>query len=561
MGLYKVALEAVEDSVTDLKSFLEGQESEAVSILLEKISDVMDLITKKQDIIQAVKNTLDDYISDMRALVAEETLGVVTRVDTVDIKFKLDQIESSREYLQAYVSSPVRNAFHLCLETDGDAIERKNKLIRNYNKLESFRNSQLVPLASRIKSKLGEMYAIYNNSLAFYETMDCNWKKQIDAVYNQFASRKNKLLNLNGKSSILIDTILESTLMASAMFVLFPACLILGTGILAITLATIIGCVVLTYIPEEYVPDCLRSVREKTIQIKDVIFNECVKVIEKGPQVLLDDLEQYLMDTVQTLEGIASVTQPVIAFIIAGVYTVINGKTDGKNTSVDDISGTEAGNDVNTGIESDIVSVDDAEKDNNIGETLVFPKPGDTITISRGTDLPDETAVVSSYNAWSIEYSVEGCNNVYTDKDACYRRLNYAIENYECNSSEKDLLMFNLEGYDEAVFAGAMVEGYADIGDIVQVTLDDNSSFNFLILDVKSTQHTSQELSPNNQCQWEGGHGYLLGDNKVQLSICEFITAGNCEEVSAKSTESGTFLEDRSVVKTQIVDHIQICDD
>lgn len=220
--------------------------------------------------------------------------------------------------------------------------------------------------------------------------------------------------------------------------------------------------------------------------------------------------------------------------------------------------------DVITGAGSDsIINSDEnntvVDTDGNTKGVLLFPQPGDTITISKGTDLPKETAVVSSWNTWSREYSVEGCNKKFAGQ-LCCRRLNYAIEHYECNSTDNDLLMFYLDGYDEAVFAGAMVEGYADIGDIVQITLDDNNSFYFLILDVKSTQHTSQELSPNNQCQCEWGHGYLLDGGKVQLSICEFITAGNCSEANVQNTESGAFLKKRSVVKAEIVDHIEIGD-
>lgn len=145
--------------------------------------------------------------------------------------------------------------------------------------------------------------------------------------------------------------------------------------------------------------------------------------------------------------------------------------------------------------------------------------------------------------------------------ELCCRRLNYAIENYKCNSTENDLLMFDLEGYEEPVFAGTMVEGYANIGDIVEVSLDDSTKFHFLILDVKYTKHTEDELAGNNQCQNEWGHGYMLDPNTVQLNVCEFITAGNCSVDSAKHAESGAFLRERRVVEAQIVDHIQICDE
>lgn len=202
---------------------------------------------------------------------------------------------------------------------------------------------------------------------------------------------------------------------------------------------------------------------------------------------------------------------------------------------------------------------DNVPKSDDEGKKLTLPSPGTTITISRGKELPDETAVVSSWNAWSVEYSVNGCNSEYAGETCC-NRLNYAVQNYSCNSTEDDLLMFDLEGYDGAVFAGAMVEDYADIGDIVQVTLDDGSYFYFLILDVKNIHHPASDLAGNNQCQCEWGHGYMLSEDTVQLQVCEFITAGNCSVDSAIHAKSGAFLKKRSVVEAQIIDHILICD-
>ena len=204
-----------------------------------------------------------------------------------------------------------------------------------------------------------------------------------------------------------------------------------------------------------------------------------------------------------------------------------------------------------------------AKINGSTGKVLEIPNPGDTITVSRGVDLEDEyvDAVVSQWNAWSREYSIVGCNtSKKTAGQLCCRRLNYAVDNYTCNKDDDDLLMFDLEGYDEVVFAGAMVEGYADIGDIVRVTLDDGNEFNFLILDVKSTQHTAADLKKDGQIQCEWGHGYMVSENTVQLSVCEFITAGNYAINSAQDAKSGKFLLKRRVVSAEIIDSIPIDD-
>ena len=81
-----------------------------------------------------------------------------------------------------------------------------------------------------------------------------------------------------------------------------------------------------------------------------------------------------------------------------------------------------------------------------------------------------------------------------------------------------------------------------------------------MLLDTKSTKHTSSELSPNNQCQNQWGHGYMLNNNStVQLSICEFITSQSVSgKSSAKSYPSGNFLEGRYVTSAKIIGHANI---
>lgn len=200
--------------------------------------------------------------------------------------------------------------------------------------------------------------------------------------------------------------------------------------------------------------------------------------------------------------------------------------------------------------------ISDTTSNNKI---LELPIPGTVISISRGIELGDEQAVVFSRNAWTREYSVTECHNMYAGQ-LCCKRLDYVIEKYESNSEENDLLMFNIKGYEDVVYVGAMVEGFADIGDIVKVTLDDGNNFNFMVLDVKSIKHSKDELAKNKQCQCEWGHGYIIGENIVQLSICEFITAGTCQENSVQNTKSGAFLKGRYVTSAYIIDHIDICD-
>ena len=192
---------------------------------------------------------------------------------------------------------------------------------------------------------------------------------------------------------------------------------------------------------------------------------------------------------------------------------------------------------------------------------MTLPKPGETIEISLGTDKKSQKAKVSDYNAWSIEYSIEGCRKNYPNDD-CTKRLNYTLDNYSYNKGKKELLELSINNM--KCYAGAMIEGFGKIGDVAEITLDDGTKFNFLILDTKCNKHDSAKLqensdSTNPQCQNEYGHGYMINNNKkVQLSVCEFIVSKSNGEGSATKYSNGKFLDKRYVTKAKIIGHVPI---
>jgi peptidoglycan hydrolase-like protein with peptidoglycan-binding domain len=192
------------------------------------------------------------------------------------------------------------------------------------------------------------------------------------------------------------------------------------------------------------------------------------------------------------------------------------------------------------------------------GKQMNIPDPGSKIDVSLGTDKPSIKATVTNTNCWTIEYSIEGCRKAYPNA-LCTKRLNSALEKFSYNSGMDDLLQMEVPGLGKC-YAGAMVEGFGNIGDVAEITLDDGTKFNFMLLDVKSTKHKSSELSSNNQCQNAWGHGYMSdNNNKVQLSICEFITSQTPKGVSsAKNCPSGTFLDGRYVKSAKIIGHANI---
>ena len=79
------------------------------------------------------------------------------------------------------------------------------------------------------------------------------------------------------------------------------------------------------------------------------------------------------------------------------------------------------------------------------GQQLDMPAPGTKIEVSLGTDKPSIQATVTNTNAWSIEYSIEGCRKAYPNA-LCTKRLNSALEKFSYNSGEADLLQLEVPG-------------------------------------------------------------------------------------------------------------------
>ncbi len=195
------------------------------------------------------------------------------------------------------------------------------------------------------------------------------------------------------------------------------------------------------------------------------------------------------------------------------------------------------------------------------GKIMILPRPGDEIEVSLGIDTTNQKAKVSRINAWSIEYSIAGCRQKFPNA-LCTKRLNSALDNYSYNVGKKELLLFSINQLQ--CFAGAMIDGFAEIGNVVEITLDNGVQFPFLILDTKSQKHRSSELRANSspgapQCQNQYGHGYMLNGGKtVQLSICEFIVSESNGAGSATRYTNGEFLKSRYVTRAKIIGHATI---
>lgn len=192
------------------------------------------------------------------------------------------------------------------------------------------------------------------------------------------------------------------------------------------------------------------------------------------------------------------------------------------------------------------------------GEWWYPPAAGTSIDVSFGVDAQNETRVVTDYDTWTIEYSIQGCFDAFGEGALCSKRLRTAYELFGVNHNESgDLLKLSVDG--TPCFAGAMIGDPFNVGDVVEVELTNGASFNFMLLDAKSNQHTYEELGHGSQVQNKWGHGYPVGSDSVQMSICEFIcnqTRGGAS--NAKDLPSGGFLEGNKVYRARTIMHVDI---
>ena len=174
MGTYKSALENMDIALENLKTFLEAQESKAVSAVLEKINEVTITSTKKQDMLEEMIRVTGFYIKDMKDIAAPVTENVITRVDRDDIKYNLDEINRERKDFVEKMRSTIKSCRYKPGKkmAEWEKIAEQSRLTRNYNKLDNMRSYYFLPLADMVDEYIDEMYSIYNTKLFHYETTD-----------------------------------------------------------------------------------------------------------------------------------------------------------------------------------------------------------------------------------------------------------------------------------------------------------------------------------------------------------------------------------------------------
>jgi cell division protein ZapA (FtsZ GTPase activity inhibitor) len=309
---YYRAIEEVEIAVEDMRSFLEEQKSEAITKLKEKLDSVTIDMADKKSMLEALGNILDDYIADMRGLVRESVSGNQTRVDTLDVSYNLWQMKNAYQSLEQATAFPVSGEYFWQFGDEEEAEEERRKRERNYQKLENFRINQLAGLKTRMKNRLDGIDDIYKKYLKAFETMDDSYRKRLDAIYNEKTSSQDKRKNFWESFGNISKAFLKAFAVAAAgavLLALLPAWapLVMLGGVALVGA----GCMVMAEVPKEYVPEWMSGIKDTADGV-----SKKLKEYLKRPEGMIEDIGQGLMDTVQTPEGIASVSGTVSGMLL-----------------------------------------------------------------------------------------------------------------------------------------------------------------------------------------------------------------------------------------------------
>lgn len=311
---YYNVLEEIETSLSGLKRELEKEDSKAVKKLKEKIEDADTSIDGKKETLKELERILEEYIDEMSELVSAVNEGVLTRVDTLDIYKNMNELirAAGKAEIMGRTSVMAGAGDHSYVDPKDEAAvaqaaANKAKRERNYNKLESYRLNEIVPLGSYLKKRYNKIKDIYKNYLKPFENTDDSYQRRMRGIYNNRTSGKDKWKNFWSDFGKVTLGFLEGI----APFALIAAVILVVPGggwiVLGVMTAQLVGTAALMAVPEELVPECLKEQKESADAFREQL---------KDPLSLLGSIGQGLMDDVQTAEGVAVKTGQVAGLLL-----------------------------------------------------------------------------------------------------------------------------------------------------------------------------------------------------------------------------------------------------
>ncbi|MCP1103084.1 hypothetical protein M2454_002437 [Aequitasia blattaphilus] len=315
---YTNAVEELEDSLLDMKRFLNEQKSDAVSELESSIGKVSSELVNRKEKLRHLENMLRSYLGEMEGTVPARNRESQVRVDTYDTAFNIMQMETEVNSVEQSWNTNVWSGFYFGIGEDAD--EERERRERNYQQIEDIRANSLVYLAAITRDNVQEIRDIYENHLKTYEQRDDEFRTQINATYDTLTSEKDKWDNcweLFGSISKSAIKGLATGLITTLVVVLFPEVALIGAAVVVVV--GVKGVEMLGKVPKEALPSWLHGAKDVSDRL------------EKNPLSIVTMAGQGLMDTIQTPEGAATVTGTFIGSLVgAKIGVKLKPKVDAK---------------------------------------------------------------------------------------------------------------------------------------------------------------------------------------------------------------------------------------
>ncbi|MBR6403820.1 MAG: hypothetical protein IKS48_10600 [Eubacterium sp.] len=309
---YQGDVEDVEKELSKLNSFLDKQESKALKKLKDDINEDDEYFLNLIEELKDLTKKIDSYVISMENYVAAETPGEITRVDTLDIKSNLKSMRRSVTSNNYWFDKTLPGCSYSFTGDKTKQLEQQQKYERNYDKLENFRKSYLVPLNKKLDQGIQDLFKIYSDYIEPFEKEDDIHRKNLDKSYKKYTSKKNKIKNGVKFSLKIGGSFLKHLAVAAGVIVALAVILLLPTTVLVIGgIAVVAGLASVAAIPEKYFGGGL-------LKRLKVSVDETVNLVKQGPVKVAKVIANDFADTVQTPEGVAGVVGDITGMVVGG---------------------------------------------------------------------------------------------------------------------------------------------------------------------------------------------------------------------------------------------------
>ena len=162
-------------------------------------------------------------------------------------------------------------------------------------------------------------------------------------------------------------------------------------------------------------------------------------------------------------------------------------------------------------------------------DPTIEPISGPTITYPQPESEKFKVTVINTKLSYDVVrthsdfFSTETSYGYMEQLSSIIAKRVHSLDSNITNKNKAEPLKAVING--ETYYIGAMVDGFAAPGDIIETKFNNGQSLKMIIVDVKSL-NDAKGTGAKDQFDSSYGHGTYLGNGKCNLNVLEFITGG-----------------------------------